>query len=361
MKKILSIFLTVIFIFLTITVCFGKPLDILPRITDDTSYADPLGNPYAYKIIADGENTDKVIDVYDSAGGNWVSLRQLVESMGGSIKWDFDIDKDLCYLGTFNLFGYEYTYFCEHRFDSDLFDNRYNFNLEIFMNQDGKNLHIDVTPWSTALPARYIDDTIYVYIGIVPALFPRNGYLGSFNIKDYTFNVKKYDFEKEKSLMIEKFPEEKLSNNNNYYTWEFEGYAEDDSYIYEAYGDFFGGKKIYNNYFEFEIFDRIYRRTLNYMSFYANYVDPHYENVYFTTENPNEQLYKDLFKACYLDDFEEYDIKVRYDEDLEAYVVYNKEYENADKIDDSYAIAVIRKFDNAVLFVNSWTNRQQEN
>ena len=91
---------------------------------------------------------------------------------------------------------------------------------------------------------------------------------------------------------------------------------------------------------------------MNLYAKYFDYIDPDFN--YNVPADGDIEFYKNMLKAYYVDDFEGADIKVRYDKDLDAYIIYNKEYEYAEKIDNSYAMIVIRRIDNALLLANNW-------
>lgn len=64
----------------------------------------------------------------------------------------------------------------------------------------------------------------------------------------------------------------------------------------------------------------------------------------------NEDFYKNLFQANYRKFID--NIYIEYDNDLDSYIIYNKNFKNVDEIDNTYKIMVIRKFDNMILYKN---------
>lgn len=347
----------ILFLSITIT-CFGKPL---PKLTTIYKYSSneeqeagnvserTAKNIDEYRIEINGNYVGKTMKVYEYDSGSYISLRELVEGMGGRMEWTPFPAKEPYYLGSFTVFGTKFKYFSNMSFDS--YDDKERYLLyDIYMSYNGKDIEIPMGNWTKSISGKYVNNNVLVGIQFVNAIFPRVGYIGGFCKETGTFRVKKYDYTNESKLIKAKFPNTKFLEMHNIYTEKYKGYVKltqreiDDSHV---------SRLAKNSVYRCEdIYEAMFISTMNLYAKYFDYIDPDFN--YNVPADGNIEFYKNMLKAYYVDDFEGTDIKVRYDKDLDAYIIYNKEYEYAEKIDNSYAMIVIRRIDNALLLANNW-------
>lgn len=291
-----------------------------------------------YDIKIDGVNSNKSINVreFDPEVGDYVSLRAFVEALGGSIEWEpNDLNKDL---GKFELLGYKYTMELDSCLSSihEIPNKYYEYYLPInlYTEVDGKKIVFNMNNWINAISVRFENDTIYINITSLRRLLPKMGYLINFNKDDKSVNLKTYNFDDEKRIVLEKFPIEKF--DLSYYSDSYEEYIEDtrDPNIYYCY----------------DIFSKQARSTEDIESRYLKNVAPTYKSMYYC-DNPDENFYKELFKGL-LTDSENIELSVKYDEDIDAYIIFNKPYDDVSVLDETYKIMAVRKYDNMIMYLH---------
>lgn len=209
----------------------------------------------------------------------------------------------------------------------------YDFPIDLYMIMDGKEIPLTMGGMSSSMFTKLNDNTIYINIRNLRKLLPRMGYLINADDKNFSINVKSYDFNKEKEIFLKTFPVEKFGES-----WYSKKY---DRYLYEEYFNFYLCDDFYFNQ---------YNCTEAIEDSYKVYIDNNYRQMY---SYDNEKAYKDLLQAAYYTYIDD-EIKVKYDEDLDAYIIYNKEYDNVSKLDDTYKILVVRKYDNMIMFQYWW-------
>lgn len=291
-----------------------------------------------YDIKIDGVNSNKSINVREFAPevGDYVSLRAFVEALGGSIEWEpNDFNRDL---GRFELLGYKYTMKLHtavpsiHEIPNKYYE--YSLPINIYMEEGGKQVILTMNNWSESMFTRFENDTIYINITSLRRFLPRMGYLINFNKDDKSVNLKTYNFDDEKRIVLDKFPVEKF--DLSYYSDSYEEYRKDTLYP--------------NTYYHHDIFEMQACGAEEIESRYLKNVDPTYKSMYYC-DNPDENFYKELFKGL-LTDSENIELSVKYDEDLDAYIIFNKPYDDVSVLDKTYKIMAVRKYDNMIMYLH---------
>ena len=331
MKTFLNIILIVFIIIMSLNCVYADtPINLGEKLSSVYTIDERKSviGKTEYNITLNGKDIVKTINVneYVPCEGDYISLREFVEALGGKIEWDPCFETN--YLGYFEILGTKYEYRSFWPMGSE-FDNELAFNIILSTDMQGENVVISMNGWTEALYAKFVDNTIYIPITSLRRLLPRMGYLFNIDKEERTFNIKAYDFEKEKELMLEKFPVEIFGKSM--YGKEYVGVFQDSG---EYYCD--------------DFFDYQATATESYENRYYDYLDDSYRSMYALNNNAEEVL-KNMLQAAYFTLIDD-KIKVNYDEELEAYIVYNKDYFNVEKLDNTYKIIVIRKYDNMVLY-----------
>lgn len=281
-----------------------------------------------YDITMNGENTNKTISVdeYSPNVGDFVSLREFVEVMGGTIEWAPDPETRV--LGYFEIFGTKYKYTSHYPFD-DIPDMETAFAITLYRVDDDKDVMISMSSAVESMYTKFINGRIYIRFTSIRRLLPRMGYLFNLDKNNRTFNLKTYDFDKEKNLVLTKFPVEKFGES--------------------IYGKTYAGiSEFSGEYGEMDLFLKQADDT-EFMEYrYSNYIDSDFKRLYVVNDNEYD-FYKGMLEAQNLTYFDT-EVKVDYDNELDAYIVYNKDFRNVDELDFSYKILVIRKYDNMILY-----------
>ena len=301
-----------------------------------------------FDITIDGQATNKKITInkYIPSVGSYVSLRELVNALGGTIEWDpYFNDKTenesdgtlerqpyytTKYLGKFSLLGTEYKYYTYFKWGS-YEDKETYLPIVITTQYEGKECILPMNAMVETLATKLVDNKIYIPIDALrKRILPRMGYLCNINEEELTFNIKKYDFEKEKALMLNKFPIDQYPYNK--YAKEYDNIITDTDGI---------------TYFINDIFDELDSKTSSVESKCLKYIDEAYRPDYDIFGS--ERVLKNYLQAVYLQWIDE-EINIEYDNDLEAYIVsstVNKEDTNEVRECE----IVVRKYDNMVLLV----------
>lgn len=333
-KRVIYI-LCIILTFISCVNAFAEERKMVYRVgmeaVTDSEYNNIIGRKN-YSLTLNGEANGKSITVleYASKVGDFISLREFVEAIGGKIEWNPNKDTDE--LGYFELFGRRFKYTAVHWEDFKNSENSFRIYLSMF--EDNEEVMLSMNPWSEELFTKVENNKIYIGVNSLNYILPRIGYIFNINKNAQTFNIKSYDFEKEKKYMLEMFPIEKVHRND---------YAAE-------YNDYIGPSKNSDAMrYCFDIFHEQIGVNVNIKKYYRLFIDDDYKDGYFTDD---ENFYKGMLQASYGEYIDE-EIYIDYDEELESYIVYNEAF----KIDSGnfkntaeYKIIVIRKFDSMILF-----------
>lgn len=335
MKKLIILLINILIITANLNIVYGNTsMEMSERIKDFPTDEERMKvqDTNNFNIYINGENTGETISIlgFIPYEGDYMPLRDFVEKLGGKIEWDpyYDIETEYYgYLGWFELFGTKYTY--ESNLVLNTSDMKMYYYIRLSTNINGKETVIGMSLTTEDLFCKMIDNRIYIPIGAARKLLPRMGYLCSIDKDNSTLSIKEYDFEKEKEIMCSKFPEEKF--DKSIYNTEFDG-----SFYYD-------GEYYCDDAFTEQIDD-----TVTYENRYSDYIDSSYKSIYVVNKDVDTFMKNMLQAAClmHIDD----EITVEYDDELEAYVVYNKDFRSAESLDNTYNIIVIRKYDNMVLY-----------
>lgn len=282
-----------------------------------------------YKVIINNIDIGKSIEVneYNPSEGTFISLREFVQILDGNIEWRPDYDTN--YLGSFQVSYYKYNFYSQFKLNS-YEDKELYFPITITLEETDKDIIIPMNPWSESVNAKYVNDKIYIPITSVRAILPRMGCLFNINKNNKLISIKDYDFEQEKDLLLKKYPPEKF--DGGMYDNKYEDIVLDTTGLY-YFQDFF----TYQN-----------NTTLNIENNYFDYIDCNYQRCYEIDKNDSVFL-KNILQAAYMMWINE-EIITNYDKELDAYVIYNKDFQNIEKLDDSYKILIVRKYDNMILY-----------
>lgn len=290
---------------------------------------DNLLNSVKYNLMVNGENTGRTITIneYSSKVGDFVSLREFVEVMGGNIKWK--PDSETRQLGDFEFLGTKYKYFSHYSFD-EIPDIENSFAINLFMTIEDKDVNILMSNWVESMYTKFTNNTIYIRLKDIRRLLPRMGYLFNVDRESQCFNIKSYDFEKEKKFILEEFPIEKFGKG--IYGNEYSGITMDS-----------------DTYWLSDLFLKQAEESENLEAKYYDYIDTDFKSMYTLKNNINE-FYKGMLEAATLTYYSD-EIKINYNKNLDAYIVCNKDYKNVDILDTTYKILVVRKYDNMILYL----------
>ena len=294
-----------------------------------------------YQVNFDNKELSSNVKVCNFEGSDdyFVSLREVIEALGGSIEWTPNYNSYS--LGYFELLGSKYEYESAFLLDPENENVKYKEEycpIDIYTNIDGHKTILTMSGSTEALIARFVDNKIYIDVTTFRCLLPRMGYLINFDSNLKVMNVKKYDYSKEKELILKKFPVETfwkgfygeeyesstLAYTNEWYCWDM---------CLDQVGDT-------------EALEESYKEN----------IDNEYKKMFFIGYD-NKLAYKNMLKAISFISRNKFDVDVnnlniQYDKDLDAYIIYDKDYTQISELDDSYKILVIRCFDNMILFCN---------
>jgi hypothetical protein len=292
-----------------------------------------IENEVVYNVIINGERINKTVKVneYSAKSFDCMSMRDFVESVGGSFEWhkenisdEWDVE-----LGGFKIFNTEFK--IKGRGISNLPHNE-GYPINIYQYIDGKEVCLNLGIYTESANAKLINNELYISLKDIRGILPRLGYIYNLDKDSKTLNIKSYDFETEKSFMLKKFPSRKFESNKYSDINKPKDYEElsltGDLYCYDLFED----EALLTRFVEIN---------------YNKLIDNEFKPIYSVGEN-QEQYYKNLFQAAYSTYMD--DINVDYDTDLDAYIIYNHDYKNSNWINNSYKILVVRKFDNMILF-----------
>ena len=293
-----------------------------------------------YNVVLDGKKTEKYVTIKEHSKKclDYISLKNLTESLNGYIKcypeyYSLDGKLGSRFLGDFELLGEKFNFrTCNNECivdDDKLIDHWMLISTDI----ENKNVILNMSNYDEELSIEIYDNEIYVSMEFLTRIFSRLGYMCVFDKDTKTFNIQKYDIEKEKKLMLEKFPEEKFKKIP-YRVFE------NSEPIYE---DIRMGERAYILY---DVFDKFAKKTTGVEYLYREYIGYNYKLGYKINENIETAL-RGMLEAWYMTHFD--NICIKYDEDLDAYIVCNKKFENIDDIDDTSKFLVVRKFDYMIL------------
>ncbi len=333
MKKIMCFIMLICFAFSNVSLSFAKDVKMpvefyYPTVKEIENELSILN--YSLNLNGNTVSDNILVRRYSPYVGDYVSLRQVITALGGNIEWK--PNRETRELATFEIFNEKYVLKladCIGWIDNIPEIYIYSFPIDLYMIMDGKEIPLTMGGMSSSMFTKFIDNTNYVSLCDLRKLLPRMGYLINADDKNFSINVKSYDFNKEKEIFLNTFPAEKFGKS--WYSQEY------DRYIYEKNLNFYLCADFYFNQ---------YNCTEAVEDSYKVYIDNNYRQMY---SYGNEKAYKDLLQAAYYT-YTDDELKVKYNKDLDAYIVYNKEYDNVSKLDDTYKILVVRRYDNMIMF-----------
>lgn len=356
MKKILSIMLIVFASILSISSVYGKEGEIKDKLPiSKVSWEDEINelNQIKCNVVIDGKSTGKTVTIhqYLPAIGDYIELRELVEALGGTITWN-NPDLFRRNLGEFEIFGSKFkyeSYFSKYTLIdlasgsnvSDYASANYPINLFMYDNIEDKYVHIPMSLSSETVCGKLVNNHIYISMDKPRRALPRIGYLCNVDDSSNIFNIKRYDYNAERNLMLKKFPKEKFGMGL---------YSKDKNEDYIVYYDSvdkYTSKYIKEPYYD-DFFIKQNTTTELIELNYTQYFNTNYRSLYIQHNN-TDKYYRDLFQAAYMNYYD--NIVLTYDNDLNAYIISNKEFNDIDKLDKSCALLVVREFDNMVLYM----------
>lgn len=301
-----------------------------------------------YKVNLDGKELDKTVLVneYKPYVSGHLALRDFVEALGGTVTWnpnysEWGDDEKNWKLGSFELFGWKYDFTSSNNYllEGGFKDFEYALQVELYTKMDNKDVQMQMSTLASTMYLKLVDNRLYINVNDIRELLPRMGYLFNIDKENKVINIKKYDFEKEKQLMIEKFP-------------------------YEKYGDSFYNKE----YGKYEMIDQGYkagdyscedmfyaqmRDTENMEMKCFNYIDCKI-NFGYVVNNDVDEFYKKMFYSEFFSSYRNGEnVYIKYDPDLDAYILTNKDLDINDKLNQDFKILVLRKFDNVILYAKN--------
>ena len=221
MKKIISVVLSVLVFFnLFSFILYGKQLNLLPSVFyTEKAVKKPLDSK-DYSVFVENNKSDKKVTIteYVSSRGNFMSLREIVEALGGSIQWTPEVvewrvrDYAQTYqkLGSFSLMGYNFEYYTPFGLHDGGTDLENYMLVDIYMDCGDSKIYIPMQVMDTSPYSKFINGRLYVAVDFLSAIMPRIGYVSTVNKKSGIISIDKYDFESEKEIMLKKFPKQYL-------------------------------------------------------------------------------------------------------------------------------------------------------
>ena len=201
---------------------------------------------------------------------------------------------------------------------------------------DNKDVQMHMSALASTMYLKLVDNRLYINVNDIRELLPRMGYLFNIDKENKVINIKKYDFEKEKRLMLEKFPYEKYGDS--FYNKEYDKYK----MINQGYksGEYSCEDMFYEQMRDTEDMEM---RCFEYIDCKINFG--------YVINNNVEEFYKKMFYSRFFSSYRKGDnVYIKYDPDLEAYILTNKDLNINDDINQDWEILVLRKFDNVVLY-----------
>lgn len=356
MNKILSKIIFIIVIF-AITSCVYADevmmINTLPKpqytFEDGRNELDCI----TYNLVMNGTPTRKIINIHQYVDNDeYVDLREFVESLGGRMTKEMYSFSGYN-IGYFELLGSRYKY-VSHFSKNTLKDletdskvkNYAAINYPINFFKYDKNCHNYIhipTNISENMRGKLVNNRIYVQMDRMIYILYRIGYLYNFDDETKTFNVKKYDFNAEKELMYKKFPVGKFG----YGLYKEANGKDFENIVYHPSVDIETGKYMEEPFFN-DVFDNMINNGKYMETNYIKYFDANYQSMHVVHKDA-DTFYKNLLEATYGYYYD--DAIVKYDNDLDAYIVSNKDFSGVDELDKTYRILVVRKFDNMPLYM----------
>lgn len=330
-KFIFGIITYIVYMYISCLNCFGAEISMTNKISSASTETEINQELMQIEcdIKIDDNDTGKniIIHRYSSKVGDFVSLREMVESLGGNIIWEPDYETKT--LGYINFLGSNYIYKSHYSLD-EIPDIKSQFAIDIYKLDGDKKILVPMSNGVESMYTKFIDGKIYMRFSSLRYLMPRSGYIFNVDEKNSSFNIKNYNFNSEKDLLLTKFPVSKFGKSL---------YGNTDTDYYPIFGK--------NMYYCGDVFAQQVSDTENMEKNYFNYIDTNFRRCYV---QDNEDFYKNLFQANYRKFID--NIYIEYDNDLDSYIIYNKNFNDVDEIDNTYKIMVIRKFDNMILYKN---------
>lgn len=296
-----------------------------------------------YDVVLNGINvgTSVTVKEYSKKCLDYISLRELVESLNGKINWypyysSWNDDIKSRILGDFELFGNKFKFYSWAIKDMDpIYDDReYQYWLRISTEINNQDVILPMSNFDEDLDAKVLDNRIYVSMEFLTRIFSRLGYMGVFDKDTKIFNVKNFNPEKEKRLILEKFPEDKFPSIP------YRFYENKNDTVYKT--------RVYEKttYILYDVFHAMASKTISTEYLYVKYIGYNYKLGY-KVNGDKERFLKNMLEAYYMKHFD--DVCIKYDEDLDTYIVSNKKFENINDIDDTSKFILVRDFDYMLL------------
>jgi hypothetical protein len=298
-----------------------------------------------------GEDTGKQVSVvYNGNKGAFISLQDFAEAVGGSYTPSRKYDYFGTNMGEFEIFGKKFVMETRNTLGKDEELKSVFMNMYVYTYEDNKKILLQFNSYTMDGTFLFVDNIPYFCTDYYRTILPRIGYLVNLDIEGKTLNIKKYNFEEEKKMMLRRFSSKKFDTGVvcNLYAEEYkQKYEKFDSIIVNRKHPVrIGGLCEYSDFFVKQ--DALTRNT---KALAWKYVSDFHDNYYLGIIDTSEDYYKDMFKVAYRDaDIDNKDITVEYDSALDAYIIYNKDYKEADSLDRSYKILVVRGFDGMTLY-----------
>lgn len=329
-KRSLLIFL--VYLFLLSVNIYAE--DNNTSMVEKSISTDFINSQIVYKLEDESNGVNESINIYDYEDCYCVSLREIIELLGGDISWNYN--KNTQQLGTINIYGKQYDYYSHLALDSYTNNSKEeSFPITFYLVDNNIAYCIPLSSYAESLFANYIDGKIYIPVSSLRDLFPRIGYLVGLDTTEKIIYFKEYDSEIEKKKIMTKFPVEQYGNNF---------YSQDDKEPFELFHDYLPYEHTYYSNISYDKQAAMTKQILVNCNKMFGISLTHYNDI------KNDEFYKYIFKACYQIN-DDINIFINYDSDIEAYVIANFDYITQKKINSDCKLIIVRKIDDMILLM----------
>ncbi|MCC8013751.1 MAG: hypothetical protein LIO87_01020 [Eubacterium sp.] len=293
-----------------------------------------------YEIYSDGEETGKILRGYEFnfAGiENLVSFKDLIEAFGG--EYTYSPVNKLITFNNKNVDNRSYALYSWGKIQLD--GHTYRMMIDACISDieeyeefpitliDENSEEYEELSLSFGQDGYYIDDEIYVPINYAYFLAQKESKMMNFD--NGFFNIKSYDFREEERLLDELLPDgRRLKLNDSRFP--DDASLDEENFYYDSSKDFYYAYSVLQTYTDIDL-------TFGYS----------------VSDDEAKDYCKKILLGAYNLESIGYDLSVDYNEALDAYIVYNKDYADApdgttaDR-DTELRLIVVRAYDGKMIY-----------
>lgn len=259
---------------------------------------------------------------YSDLKGDYVSLRDAVEIIGGEISWKGALNDNYKYnYGYININQKIYKYLYSARDDYNI-KTKFSYMSFYYIDENEKEKDIVFSSYGP-ITIKFKDNMLLIPADQLMCLLNRFGYIYTFDFENKIFRIEKYDFIKENEIVKKLFPK---TNDLLYYD------SEETLFNTEVLGEDF-----YTN-----ICGLNQGTNVGIWSYFDEEYKPYKEVLDYVKKA------KLCYKGYYSIDTDDKNITVEYNADINCYIAYNNKC-NVDS--PEFKMIAIRCFDGQVIYV----------